>query len=424
MREFVARQLADGRPGRASVIGARRRSDPASAALLNGTAGTWVDMNEGNLHARGHPGIQVVPLAWALAEQEGRSGRDLLAAFVVGYEVSARIKRASATRLAVHPHGTFGTIGAAVALARLLGYDTAATRADHQRERHPRRGGQPPRAHDRRHRAQRLHRSQRLDGMAGAHAGAERVHGRARRRRLRVRRDLRRSLRPRGGGGRPRRGVLVAARVHQGPRLRALHPRGARLHRDLDGPAPAPAGVHPRHPRADLRHGGQPRPRRRPVGVRRSVLAALRRGVAPLSRPVGPRQLRGGRRGRPADPGAGAPRGGGGGSRLHPRLSRAPADGGGGGSRRRHGDCWSGRTFTGARPSTRIHPTPYGGSSSTWPRRCGAARGRRLSTIACSTSSACPTSRPWPGTRDCSGAPYAAFECVPDVAVLAGDAGL
>ncbi|MGH7332442.1 MAG: MmgE/PrpD family protein [Candidatus Rokuibacteriota bacterium] len=128
MREFVARHLANARPGRASVIGAVRRADPASAALLNGTAGTWIDMNEGNLHARGHPGIQVVPLAWALAEQEGRPGRDLLAAFVVGYEVSARIKRASATRLAVHPHGTFGTIGAAVALARLLGYDPAATR--------------------------------------------------------------------------------------------------------------------------------------------------------------------------------------------------------------------------------------------------------------------------------------------------------
>jgi len=129
MRKFVERHLADARPGRASVIGAGRRADPASAALLNGTAGTWIDMNEGNLHANGHPGIQVIPLAWALAEHDARSGRDLLAAFIIGYEVSARIKRASATRLAVHPHGTFGTIGAAVALARLLGYDPAATRA-------------------------------------------------------------------------------------------------------------------------------------------------------------------------------------------------------------------------------------------------------------------------------------------------------
>jgi 2-methylcitrate dehydratase PrpD len=129
MRELVTRHLAEAGVGRASVIGASQRTNPASAALLNGTAGTWIDMNEGNLHANGHPGIQVVPLAWALAEHDGRSGRELLAAFVAGYEVSARIKRASATRLAVHPHGTFGTIGAAVALARLSGYDATAMRA-------------------------------------------------------------------------------------------------------------------------------------------------------------------------------------------------------------------------------------------------------------------------------------------------------
>ena len=129
MRELVTRHLADGRSGGSSIIGAGRRADPASAALLNGTAGTCIDMNEGNLHAGGHPGIQVIPLAWAVAEQERRSGGELLAAFVAGYEVGARIKRASATRLAIHPHGTFGTIGAAVALARLLGYDAAAIRA-------------------------------------------------------------------------------------------------------------------------------------------------------------------------------------------------------------------------------------------------------------------------------------------------------
>src|SRR5438477_8923890 len=54
MREFVGRLLGEGRPGRASVIGAGRRTDPPTAALLNGTAGTWIDMNEGNLYANGH----------------------------------------------------------------------------------------------------------------------------------------------------------------------------------------------------------------------------------------------------------------------------------------------------------------------------------------------------------------------------------
>lgn len=129
MRAFVARQLAPGPRGDASIIGAGRRTDPATAALLNGTAGTWIDMNEGNLHAAGHPGIQVLPIAWALTEAGRRDGAALLAAFIAGYEVSSRIKRASATRLAVHPHGTFGSIGAAVAVARLHGYDAAAMRA-------------------------------------------------------------------------------------------------------------------------------------------------------------------------------------------------------------------------------------------------------------------------------------------------------
>jgi 2-methylcitrate dehydratase PrpD len=129
MRRLVEQLLAAGPRGRASIVGAGRRADPATAALLNGTAGTWIDMNEGNLHARGHPGIQVIPLAMAVAEERGSSGRDLLAAFVAGYELSGRIKRASATRLAVHPHGTFGVMGAAVAVARLFGHDAAAMRA-------------------------------------------------------------------------------------------------------------------------------------------------------------------------------------------------------------------------------------------------------------------------------------------------------
>ena len=48
-------------PGKAWVIGAKRRANPLDAALLNGTAGTWLELNEGNLIAKGHPGIQVVP---------------------------------------------------------------------------------------------------------------------------------------------------------------------------------------------------------------------------------------------------------------------------------------------------------------------------------------------------------------------------
>lgn len=119
MRAFVERQLGNAAPGNAWVIGTGRRSNPLDAALLNGTAGTWLELDEGNLFAKGHPGIQVVPAAVCVAQEIGASGADLLLAVTLGYEVSARISRAANVRLAVHPHGTYGVIGAAIAVGKL-----------------------------------------------------------------------------------------------------------------------------------------------------------------------------------------------------------------------------------------------------------------------------------------------------------------
>jgi 2-methylcitrate dehydratase PrpD len=47
---------------------------------------------------------------------------------VAGYEVGSRIGAASQLRGAMHPHGTWGTVGAAAACARLLGVDAAGMR--------------------------------------------------------------------------------------------------------------------------------------------------------------------------------------------------------------------------------------------------------------------------------------------------------
>lgn len=123
MKAYVAKHLANGAPGKAWVIGARHRAGALDAALLNGTAGTWLELDEGNLFAKGHPGIQVVPAAVALAQERQSSGADLLLAVALGYEVSARISRAAQVKLSIHPHGTYGVIGAAIAAAKLCGFD-------------------------------------------------------------------------------------------------------------------------------------------------------------------------------------------------------------------------------------------------------------------------------------------------------------
>ena len=64
-----------------------------------------------------------MPAAVALAQESAASGEALLLAVAVGYEVCSRISRAAQMKIAVHPHGTWGTLGAAVAAGRLKGFD-------------------------------------------------------------------------------------------------------------------------------------------------------------------------------------------------------------------------------------------------------------------------------------------------------------
>lgn len=125
MRTFAERHLTHAAPGDAWVIGTGRRAAPLDAALLNGTAGTWLELDEGNTYAKGHPGIQIVPAALAVAQTRGASGAVLLTSVLLAYEASSRINRAARIRDVIHPHGTFGVIGAAVALGHLLGFDEA-----------------------------------------------------------------------------------------------------------------------------------------------------------------------------------------------------------------------------------------------------------------------------------------------------------
>lgn len=125
MQKYVACHLAGAAPGEAWVIGAGKRARAIDAALLNGTAGTWLELDEGNLFAKGHPGIQVVPAAVALAQELGCCGGEVLRAVALGYELSARISRAAQMRLIFHPHGTYGVIGTAIAAGVLKRFNAA-----------------------------------------------------------------------------------------------------------------------------------------------------------------------------------------------------------------------------------------------------------------------------------------------------------
>lgn len=123
-------RLAAERSGKstATVIGHPLRADPMLATLANGTAGVSLEVDEGNRWGGGHPAVHVLPAALAVAEELSAPPRRFLEAVVAGYEIASRLGGATQLRPNVHPHGTWGTIAAAVATARLLGYDATGVR--------------------------------------------------------------------------------------------------------------------------------------------------------------------------------------------------------------------------------------------------------------------------------------------------------
>jgi 2-methylcitrate dehydratase PrpD len=110
--------------GPASVLPTRAHTSAAQAALLNGTAGHALDYDDVADEIHGHPSIVLVASLLALAEAQHASGRAMLEAYAVGFEVSCAIARG----LPVEPHylrgwhatATVGILGAVAAAGRLL----------------------------------------------------------------------------------------------------------------------------------------------------------------------------------------------------------------------------------------------------------------------------------------------------------------
>ncbi len=114
----------------ATVLGFGFRSSARHAAFVNGSLAETIEMQDGYTKGGYHPCCGTVSAALAVAEWQKKSGKDLLAAVVAGYEVGDRIAEAlHPTHLSrgFQPTGTVGTIGAAAAAARLLGLEEEQT---------------------------------------------------------------------------------------------------------------------------------------------------------------------------------------------------------------------------------------------------------------------------------------------------------
>ena len=88
--------------GRRGLYGLR--ASAAGAAFANACAGNALDIDDDAIFTRGHPGAQLIPTVLAVGEKLGASGREVLEALVVGYEIAIP-GRALLARL---PHGLPG----------------------------------------------------------------------------------------------------------------------------------------------------------------------------------------------------------------------------------------------------------------------------------------------------------------------------
>ena len=99
------------------------RSDARTAALLNGIAGRAIELCEGLRLVSGQAAMQVLPGVLAVAETAGSSGRDIMAALILGYEVAGRLAGAFTPRPLAHQNGQVSLLASAAAGARLRGLD-------------------------------------------------------------------------------------------------------------------------------------------------------------------------------------------------------------------------------------------------------------------------------------------------------------
>jgi 2-methylcitrate dehydratase PrpD len=96
------------------------------AAVGNGLASTWNELDDGYTRTAVHPGALSQPLILAAAEAEGRSMAETLRATVGAYEIGTRFARAwPGTLPRLHPHGVYNVVCAAAGLALLRRFDAA-----------------------------------------------------------------------------------------------------------------------------------------------------------------------------------------------------------------------------------------------------------------------------------------------------------
>lgn len=105
------------------ILGTDLVTDLKDNLIIHGTAVVANELDEGNTFAKGHPSAHILPALLISAYENNATTNEVLDAYIKAYEICSRLSYASHMRDDMHPHGTWGNVGGAVARALIEGKD-------------------------------------------------------------------------------------------------------------------------------------------------------------------------------------------------------------------------------------------------------------------------------------------------------------
>lgn len=108
------------------IGGGERVYSPAHGAMISATFAHAVELDDGHRNAGCHAGAVVVPTAMVLGQAMGKTGKEVITAVALGYEVIYRIAshvNPKQINKGFHPSSNCGAYGAAAVAGKLMGLD-------------------------------------------------------------------------------------------------------------------------------------------------------------------------------------------------------------------------------------------------------------------------------------------------------------
>lgn len=111
----------------ASLLGSKVRTTPDLATFSNGALVRYLDFNDTYLSLEpAHPSDNI-PAAWAVGQVAGATGRDIITAIAVGYELQCRACDAASLRKHGWDHVYYGALSTALLASKLYGLNVEQT---------------------------------------------------------------------------------------------------------------------------------------------------------------------------------------------------------------------------------------------------------------------------------------------------------